>query len=485
MKKIFYCFIGTLLLYSCKRDVPGSHDILIHATFTDVKGTPVKEAAAGQTLIISAEEFANIVPQGSLKDLKLFFNDVPVEFQQVGPTALSLKFPLMLMSNYANIFISMRYKSSIIRLIEYILYRPTVTAEVFAGHDGTFLMPAEMTIDAAGNVYVIDQQTATTPNHDVIFKITPAGASSLYAGSADEFGKLVGIGIDPLTSKMYVADASAQQVKSFDLAAPAAVSVLAGSGVTGNADGTGLAASFTFGDERVNNFGVNERGQGLAVDAAGNVYVGEKYGTSFGGGLSQVRKITPAGVVTTVAGSSITTATSDSSFDSPAGLTILPTGEVVYIGGASGLFQGLTRVTTAGTMDRFAGRVSFEVLNDGLGSVAAFTYPKAISYFNGYYHVADGSNGAYRRVTPAGDVITLAGVGHFATPMFCSCPITGPVSSSYVFPSIFDGNPDRFEILASAIVMDQVGGIAVRNNGLIYLSDYGGSFKCVWKIRIE
>ena len=38
---------------------------------------------------------------------------------------------------------------------------------------------------------------------------------------------------------------------------------------------------------------------------------------------------------------------------------------------------------------------------------------------------------------------------------------------------------------AKAIIMDQVGGIAVRNNGLIYLSDYGVDFKCIWRIRIE
>jgi len=466
--------------------VPGSQDIFIHAKITDIKGTTVKESAAGQTLVISSEEFANSIPQGGLQKANLFFDAVPVPFQQVSATTLSLTLPYMLKANYANVAISLRYSSVIIHLIEYVTYRPTVTAEVFAGHDGTFVMPAEMTIDAAGNIYVIDQRTATTPNHDVIFKITPGGISSIFAGAGNEFGKLVGIGIDPLTSKMYVADASSQQVKSFDLATPAVVSVLAGSGVAGNADGTGLAATFTFGEERVDNFGLNERGQGLAVDAASNVYVGEKYGTSFSGGLSQVRQITPAGVVTTVPGSSITTATSDASFDSPSGLTILPTtGEVVYIGGASGLFQGLTKVTTAGTMDRFAGRISFELLDDGLGNVATFTYPKAISYFNGYYHVADGSNGAYRRVTPAGDVITLAGVGHVATPTFCACGITGPVSGSYVFPSIFDGNPDRFEILSRAIIMDQVGGIAVRSNGLIYLSDYGGSFKCIWKIRIE
>jgi hypothetical protein len=52
-------------------------------------------------------------------------------------------------------------------------------------------------------------------------------------------------------------------------------------------------------------------------------------------------------------------------------------------------------------------------------------------------------------------------------------------------PSILDSNPDRFKLAAKAIIMDQVGGIAVRNNNLLYLTDYGENFKCIWKIKIE
>src|SRR4051812_10267300 len=109
MKKIIYCLIATLLFYGCKRDVPGSQDIFIHATITDLKGTTVKESAAGQTLVISSEEFANVIPKGSLQKGKLFFDDVAVPFQQVGPTTLSLTLPLMLKANYSKLFISIRY----------------------------------------------------------------------------------------------------------------------------------------------------------------------------------------------------------------------------------------------------------------------------------------------------------------------------------------------------------------------------------------
>ena len=98
------------------------------------------------------------------------------------------------------------------------LYRPTVRGIVFAGFkggvaDGTFTMPAEMTADAAGNLYVIDQR----PSHDVIIKVTPAGVTSVFAGGANEFGRLTGIGIDHAAGLMRVSDATAKQVKTIVL----------------------------------------------------------------------------------------------------------------------------------------------------------------------------------------------------------------------------------------------------------------------------
>ena len=62
------------------------------------------------------------------------------------------------------------------------------------------------------------------------------------------------------------------------------VSTLAGSGVAGNADGTGASAQFAF-------------ATGVAVDGSGNVYVADA-------NINRIRKVTALGVVTTLAGSS-------------------------------------------------------------------------------------------------------------------------------------------------------------------------------------
>jgi hypothetical protein len=115
--------------------------------------------------------------------------------------------------------------------------------------------------------------------------------------------------------------------------------------------------------------------------------------------------------------------------------------------------------------------------------VARFSYPKALQYQSGYYFVADGTNGALRRVTEGGDVTTLAGVGHFLTPTFCACgPIPPATAASYVMPGPFVVSPDAQELAARAIVMDQIGGVAAQSSGVIYVSDYG--YRCIWKITV-
>ena len=93
------------------------------------------------------------------------------------------------------------------------------------------------------------------------------------------------------------------------------VSTVAGTGIPGSADGTGAAASFS-------------APQGITVDNAGNLYVAD-------GGNDLIRKISPAGVVTTIAGSgnqgaSNGTGTS-ASFAGPDGLVVDASGNNLYV----------------------------------------------------------------------------------------------------------------------------------------------------------
>ncbi|MEP6610313.1 MAG: hypothetical protein ABJA76_00460 [Mucilaginibacter sp.] len=151
--------------------------------------------------------------------------------------------------------------------------------------DNTFSNPTGVAIDAGGNIY-----TANFLANNIL-KINSAGAVSVFAGSGN-IGPANGVGtaasfyfpnsiaVDA-AGNLFVSDGVNDLIRK--ITPDGTVSTLAGSGVAGAADGTGTAASFN-------------GPAGLAVDAAGNVYVADANN-------NRIRKITPAGVVTTVAGS--------------------------------------------------------------------------------------------------------------------------------------------------------------------------------------
>ena len=153
------------------------------------------------------------------------------------------------------------------------------------GSAALFREPCGVTVDAAGNLYVADWMNHT------IRKVTATGMVTTLAGSAGEKGGADGPGAGPvnglssvaLDSKgnVFVAD---QDNHTLRKVSPAGlVTTVAGSaGQEGSADGPGSAARFA-------------HPSGVAVDRADNVYVAEN-------GSHTIRKVSPEGVVTTLAG---------------------------------------------------------------------------------------------------------------------------------------------------------------------------------------
>ncbi len=257
--------------------------------------------------------------------------------------------------------------------------------------------PNDVTFDAAGNIYIAD-----TDNH-TIRKITAAGVASTLAGLAGSAGSADGTGsaarfdtprslVVDAASNLYVADTFNNTIRKITPAG--VVSTLAGmAGSGGAADGTGSAARFS-------------SPHGLAIDTAGNVYVA--------GFAPTIRKITPAGVVTTLAGSAGSQGTADGTgsaarFRQPLDLALDSAGNVYVADGGSS--ATIRKVTPAGVVTTLAGLAGSFGSVDGSGTAARFGDPRGIAVDAAdNIYVSDRSNHNLRKVTLAGDVTTLAGL---------------------------------------------------------------------------
>jgi sugar lactone lactonase YvrE len=238
------------------------------------------------------------------------------------------------------------------------------------------------------------------------------GVLSLIAGNMDGLGSSDGVGPNAhfsyatsnvgtnqkgITSdaagNLYVADVENHTIRK--ITPDGKVTTLAGkAGTRGSADGVGADAQF--------NYPI-----GIAIDARGNLYVADSSNYT-------VRKITPAGVVTTLAGKAREQGWndgkgSDARFRSPEGIVVNKHTGMIYI--TDKLDCTVRRISPQGVVTTIAGRSQRNWgFADGYGVLAKFNEPEGITIDrSGVLYVADHGNNAIRRVTPEGRVTTLLG----------------------------------------------------------------------------
>jgi len=225
-----------------------------------------------------------------------------------------------------------------------------------------------------------------------VFSTLAGHANSGGASGATEtrFSNPRGVAVDG-AGNIFVADAHDHTICR--LTAAGDVTILAGRpGMAGSADGMGNEARFRY-------------PQGLAVDGAGNVYVADS-------GNNTIRRVTPAGVVTTLAGRARVVGSADGTggeaqFNYPNGVAVDSSGNV-YVADLRN--ATIRKITAAGTVTTLAGEAGMAGSADGLGSAARFNFPYGVAVDSAEnVYVADLFNNAIRKVTPTGVVTTLAG----------------------------------------------------------------------------
>jgi sugar lactone lactonase YvrE len=319
------------------------------------------------------------------------------------------------------------------------------TAGQSGGTDGKgaaarFTNPSGIVVDSAGNIYVSD-------GNCTIRKITPDGDVTTFAGSGGSWGSVDGVGgaarffvpaglaVDG-ADNVYIADPRNCVIRKMTPAA--AVSTFVGRAPEeGFADGDGAAARFNFPGR-------------VALDTAGNLYVADSLNRI-------IRKITPAGAVSTLAGApgqsgSVDGVGAAARFKQPYGIAVTSTG-LIYVTDTSD--YTVRRITSTGEVTTLAGSSGSPApYSDGQGAAAHFYAPDGVAVdTTGNVYVADRGHHTIRKITPGGLVTTLAGDS------------TQP-------PGTVDGT-------GAAARFDQPTGIAIDTSGTIYVCELQGSLRKV------
>ncbi len=263
------------------------------------------------------------------------------------------------------------------------------------GNSALFSSPRDVAIDSSNNLYVADE------GNDLIRKINLTTTQvTTYAGPSN-FNDPRGLAIDS-SGNVYVADSDNNVIRK--ISTGGTVSLVAGqTGVAGYQDGTGTTQAL-FNDPI-----------GLAVDSSTNLYVAD-YGNNV------IRKITPGGVVSTVAGQAGVSGYVDGPvgqalFNVPRDLTVDSAGNLYITDSYAPItappfdFAGnnlVRKITPAGVVSTLAGQAGVAGSTNGTGTAAQFFDLCGIAMNAGsdtFYMVEQG-NDTVRKGTPSLDVFT-------------------------------------------------------------------------------
>jgi streptogramin lyase len=299
----------------------------------------------------------------------------------------SFNFPTGIAINSAGFLFVADKQNNIIRIISPQAVVNTIAGNGTIGFSNTknavkFSFPTGVAVDAAGNVYVADQGNSAVREINTLAVVTTFagnGSAGFKNGNdtAARFNALSGVAADA-KGNVYVADNANNLIRK--ITPTGTVSTLAGSGARGAINATGTAATFN-------------QPQAVAVDSSGNVYVADE-------GNNLIRKISPQGAVTTLAGNghadNINGVGTAAAFNGPAGIAVDASGNV-YIGDSKN--NVIRKITSSGTVSTLAG-TGVQGSSNGALTSATFNSPQGVAVDQyGRVFVTDTGNGLIRMIT--------------------------------------------------------------------------------------
>jgi sugar lactone lactonase YvrE len=397
-----------------------------------ISGISPVSGVKGTQVSISGDNFSTDVSQ-----VQVFFNGKEASINSMTNTLITATVPPKAGSGTVKILVS--GKETVGPVFSYI---PTISVSTLAG-DGTFgfvngngiaatfQSPLHLCADSKGNIFVADN------NNHAIRKITPQGTVSTFAGNGTISGDIVepnGICADK-ADNLYVTDAC----KIKKITPEGVVSILSGTQALscGYADGGAGESMFSY-------------PYGISTDNDGNLYVADR-------GAHNVRKISPGGTSSTLAGSSIGDENGTGSaakFRYPHDLDIDAGGNIYVLDQSN--FK-IKKISPAGVVTTFVG--GSQGHKNGTGTAAQLDVVSAICIepstgtFYFIERTQDSDSIYLRSISPEGHVITLLGT---------------PVGYA-------DGSPDVAKLNTSY-------GIAVDAAGSLYISE---NYPRIRKIVIE
>ncbi|MCX6594263.1 MAG: hypothetical protein NTZ56_22340 [Acidobacteria bacterium] len=291
--------------------------------------------------------------------------------------------------------------------------------------------PSGVAVDAVGNLFIADA------GNNRVRRVTPDGIITAVA-----------LGGGPATTGALAIDTAGNLFITGNLrlrrvAPDGSITTVAGNGSDRFSGDGGPATSAQL-----------DSPYAVSLGAAGNLFIADRANHS-------IRRVTPAGMITTVVGNGIRGFAGDggpatsAQLDNPSGVAVDAAGNLLI---SDSFNQRIRRVTPDGIITTVAGTGSRGASGDGGPAIrASFSAPYGLAFdAAGNLFIADLGNARIRRVTPSGIITTVAGNGNFG--------FSG------------DGGP------ATRAELEGPVGVAVDSSGNLFIADFRSNSNCIRRV---